>query len=158
MNKIVFICLGNICRSPLAEGIVRARAAAAGRDLVLDSAGTGDWHVGQPPDRRAIAVAAAHGIDISGLRARRVVAEDFLRFDLLLCADRANLAQVQRLRPAGARAEAALLLDWTGLAREGEVPDPYGGDLAEFESVYRLLDNAAQALLQRLAARQRTSE
>lgn len=135
---------------------MRARAAAAGCDLLLDSAGTGDWHIGQPPDRRAIAVAAAHGIDISGLRARRVLAEDFRRFDLLLCADRANLAQVQRLRPAGAAAEAALLLDWAGLAREGEVPDPYQGDLAEFEALYRLLETAAQALLQRLAALRRT--
>lgn len=135
---------------------MRARAAAVGCELVLDSAGTGDWHIGQPPDRRAIAVAAAHGIDISGLRARRVLAEDFRRFDLLLCADRANLAQVQRLRPAGAGAEAALLLDWTGLAREGEVPDPYAGDLADFEALYRLLETAAQALLQRLAALRRT--
>ena len=150
--RLLVVCLGNICRSPVAEGVLRARIAAssvAGR-VELDSAGTGDWHVGRPPDRRAIANAAEHGIDISGLRARQLAASDYRDFDWLLCADRANLRDVRARAPRGAHAQTALLLDWTGVETQGEVPDPYTGGPAQFEHVFRLLDRAADGAIARL--------
>jgi protein-tyrosine phosphatase len=150
--RLLVVCLGNICRSPVAEGVLRARIATStlAGQVELDSAGTGDWHVGQPPDRRAIANAAEHGIDISGLRARQLSADDFQRFDWLLCADRANLRDVQARAPRGARARSALLLEWTGTEEDGEVPDPYTGGPAQFEHVFQLLDRAADGAIARL--------
>lgn len=103
--KLLVVCLGNICRSPMAEGALRARLEAsplAGR-VQVDSAGTGDWHVGEPPDRRAIACAAGHGVDIGGLRARQLQAADFDRFDWILCADEANLRDAGRRSPVAWR-------------------------------------------------------
>ncbi|WP_408953422.1 low molecular weight protein-tyrosine-phosphatase [Lysobacter sp. Hz 25] len=150
--RLLIVCLGNICRSPVAEGVLRARIASssvAGR-VELDSAGTGDWHVGEPPDRRSIANAAEHGVDISGLRARQLAASDYTEFDWLLCADRANLRDVRARAPRGARARSALLLDWCGLETEGEVPDPYTGGPAQFEHVFQLLDRAADGAIARL--------
>ncbi|MGN7917323.1 low molecular weight protein-tyrosine-phosphatase [Lysobacter sp. 22409] len=150
--RLLIVCLGNICRSPVAEGVLRARietSSVAGR-VELDSAGTGDWHVGEPPDRRSIANAAEHGVDISGLRARQLAASDYTHFDWLLCADRANLRDVRARAPRGARARTALLLDWCGLETEGEVPDPYTGGPAQFEHVFQLLDRAADGAIARL--------
>ncbi|WP_031371445.1 MULTISPECIES: low molecular weight protein-tyrosine-phosphatase [Lysobacter] len=150
--RLLIVCLGNICRSPVAEGVLRARietSSVAGR-VELDSAGTGDWHVGEPPDRRSIANAAEHGVDISGLRARQLAASDYTDFDWLLCADRANLRDVRARAPRGARARTALLLDWCGLETEGEVPDPYTGGPAQFEHVFQLLDRAADGAIARL--------
>lgn len=149
MKNILFVCAGNICRSPLAEGIVRARLAGAGLDLRVDSAGTQDYHVGDPPDPRAIAVAAANGIDISALRARQVTARDFEEFDAVLLADRENLRCLRARHPGLAR-QPELLLEWCGMADPREVPDPYYGDAAGFERVFRLLECAADGLLQRL--------
>lgn len=149
--RLLVICLGNICRSPMAEGVLRARIAAsplAGR-VELDSAGTGDWHVGQPPDPRAIATAARHGVDIAGLRGRQLSATDFDRHDWLLCADRNNLRDVRARGPASAHSRTALLLDWAGVGN-AEVPDPYTGGRAEFEHVWQLLDRAAQGVIARL--------
>lgn len=157
LNKIAFICLGNICRSPLAEGLVRARAEEIGLELHLDSAGTGAWHIGQAPDPRAVAVAVRHGIDISGLRARQVQPGDFQRFDLLLCADRRNLEMLTRLRSDQGQARIALLLDWAGLEEGGEVPDPYLGDDSQFEAVFDLLSRAADAVVARLSGKQETA-
>lgn len=150
--RVLMVCLGNICRSPVAEGVLRARLASstlAGR-IEVDSAGTGDWHIGQPPDRRAIANAAEHGIDIAGLRARQLQASDYRDFDWLLCADRANLRDVQARAPRDARTQAALLLDWSGVEHQGEVPDPYTGGPAQFEHVFQLLDRAADGAIERL--------
>lgn len=150
--RLLIVCLGNICRSPVAEGVLRSRietSSVAGR-VELDSAGTGDWHVGEPPDRRSIANAAEHGVDISGLRARQLAASDYTEFDWLLCADRANLRDVRARAPRGARARSALLLDWCGLETEGEVPDPYTGGPAQFEHVFQLLDRAADGAIARL--------
>src|SRR3546814_16566676 len=109
--SILFVCLGNICRSPLAEGAFRAAAQAAGLDVAADSAGTGDWHVGRPPDIRAQAVARAHGVDISGLRARQVTADDFRRFPHVFALDTANLADLVTIRPSDAPAAPGLLTD-----------------------------------------------
>ncbi len=149
---LLIVCLGNICRSPMAEGVVRARIEGsdlAGR-VALDSAGTGDWHVGQPPDRRAIATAARHGVNIGGLRGRQLQRDDGDRFDWLLCADRGNLRDVRTRLAPSTHARTALLLDWAGVAIEGEVPDPYSGDLRDFEQVWQLLDRAALGVVARL--------
>ena len=150
--RLLVVCLGNICRSPVAEGVLRARIEASSlRGLIeLDSAGTGDWHVGEPPDRRSIANAAQHGVDIAGLRARQLAAADYRECDWLLCADRANLRDVRARAPKDATAQSALLLDWCGTAADGEVPDPYTGGAAQFEHVFQLLDRAADGAIARL--------
>jgi protein-tyrosine phosphatase len=145
VTRVLFVCMGNICRSPLAEGIARVRARAAGLDFEFDSAGTHAYHVGEPPDPRAREVARRRGTPIDDLRARQATAADFRDFDLILAADRSNLAALERIRPGDARAEVALLLPKSG--RTGEVPDPYYGDEAGFESVFDLLDDALGALL-----------
>lgn len=145
-TRILYVCLGNICRSPTAEGVLRAMAGA--RDIEIDSAGTGGWHVGNPPDPRAVAEAAARGIDISGLRARQVTVQDFHDFDHILAMDRSNLAALERMRPAGSKADLRLTLsDAEGLG-ETDVPDPYYDD--GFPKAYGLIEAAASGLLERL--------
>ena len=117
--SILFVCLGNICRSPLAEGAFRAEAERLGLDVEVDSAGTGGWHQGEPPDSRAIAAARRAGVDISGQRARKVTRADFDRFDHIFALDADNLADLEALRPAGSRAQLSLLLDCVA-GREGQ--------------------------------------
>jgi protein-tyrosine phosphatase len=149
---LLVVCLGNICRSPMAEGVLRAHIEAsplAGK-VILDSVGTGSWHVGQPPDPRATAIAARHGVDISGLRARQLSREDFIRHDWLLCADRSNLRDVRARGSADAHSRRALLLEWAGIGTGEEVPDPYTGGEAEFEAVWTMLDRAAHGVVARL--------
>lgn len=147
MQSILFLCLGNICRSPLAEGAARAAFARAERTVRVDSAGTGDWHVGHPPDRRAQMVAQANGVDITGLRARLIVPDDFHDFDLILAADHSNLADLQALAPPGHRAQLALMLDMVP-GRAGEaVADPYHGDAAAFEACWDDVTSVATALV-----------
>ena len=151
--RLLMVCLGNICRSPTAEGIVRARVAEAGLAdrVTVDSAGTGDWHVDCSPDPRAIATAAGHGLDISHLRGRQLSARDFDEFDWLLCADRSNLRDVRALAPdAAARSRVQLLLDWAGVEADAEVPDPYTGGADQFEHVWRLLERVADGVVRRL--------
>ena len=148
---ILFVCLGNICRSPMAEGAMRAAAELAGLEVEIDSAGTGAWHVGNPPDTRAQATAKAHGIDISGLRARQVSAADFDRFDYIFALDRENLANLERLAPAGSPARVRMLMDCVS-GREGEaVADPYYGADDGFETTWRDVSAAAEAIAARLA-------
>ncbi|PBB23838.1 protein tyrosine phosphatase [Mesorhizobium sp. WSM4312] len=152
INSILFVCLGNICRSPLAEGVFRAVWAerGRGRDMLLDSAATSGWEVGSAPDPRSIAVAMRHGIDISGQRARKVRREDFSRFDLILGMDRSNVADLEALAPARDRVH--LFLEFAhGQARD--VPDPYYDGEDAFASVYRMIREASEALATRLAAR-----
>lgn len=151
--RILFVCMGNICRSPTAEGILRAKLDAAGltEAVELDSAGTGDWHVGKAPDSRAIQAAAGRGYAIGDLRARQVAEDDFQRFDLILAMDQDNLAWLEQLRPdEGAVPE--LLLARQGLAVD-EVPDPYYGGAAGFERVLDLLESACDGLVAEVAAR-----
>lgn len=127
--RVLFVCLGNICRSPLAEAAFRAEAERIGLDAEADSAGTGDWHVGRPPDSRAQATALRQGIDISGYRARQVSPADFMDFDHIVALDTANLADLRQIRPAGATAALSLLLDHVPGREGGAVADPYyGGD------------------------------
>jgi len=150
-TSILFVCLGNICRSPLAEGVFGHVLEERGKreGVLLDSAGTGGWHIGLPPDRRSIAVAARNGIDISQLRARKIAADDFLRFDLILGMDRANVADLRRIAPREANRKIHLYLDFAE-DRASDVPDPYYGDPEDFDKVYRTIRNASEALADRL--------
>ncbi|MEA1014802.1 low molecular weight protein-tyrosine-phosphatase [Sphingosinicella sp. LY1275] len=151
--SVLFVCLGNICRSPLAEAAFRAEAERQGLDVEVDSAGTGDWHVGRPPDSRATAVAGKNGVDISHLRARQVGADDFLRFDHIVALDAENLANLKRLEPNGGKAQLSLLLDHVG-GREGEaVADPYYGGSEHFEVTWRDVTEGAQGLARKIAGR-----
>lgn len=149
-GSILFVCMGNICRSPLAEGIARLTLTQASLDLQVDSAGTHDYHPGAPPDPRARKVARAAGFSIDELRARQVCPADFQRFDLILAADAANLEWLQRNRPASAQSELALLLPWCGGPAGSEVPDPYYGDIEDFHHTLGLLQAAMPELLRRL--------
>ncbi len=152
--RLLVICLGNICRSPMAEGALRHHLAAsplAGR-VEVDSAGIGHWHIGAPPDHRAIACARKYGVDISRLRARQLRPEDFDRFDWLLCADGQNLRDVRRLAPPELAHKVELLLEWSGVEAGAGVPDPYTGGPEHFEQVWRLVDSAARAAVRRLSS------
>jgi protein-tyrosine phosphatase len=148
---ILFVCLGNICRSPLAEAAFRREVSRIGMDAEVDSAGTGGWHVGNAPDRRAQAVASRHGIDISGYRARQVQQEDFHRFTHVVALDLENLAVLEALKPPDATAKLTLLLDHVD-GRKGEaVADPYYGGAAGFDVTWADVTAGAQGLVQRLA-------
>lgn len=130
---VLFVCLGNICRSPLAEAAFRQEAGRRGLEVEIDSAGTGSWHVGHAPDRRAQAVAMRHGIDIGGYRGRQVKPEDFRRFSHVVALDRDNLADLKRIQPSDGAAKLLLLLDAVP-GREGKsVADPYYGEDADFD-------------------------
>ena len=150
--KVLFVCLGNICRSPTAEGVLRAIAAREFPELNLeiDSAGTADYHVGKPPDRRTVAAGRRRGYDLAGLRARQVRADDFQRFDLLLAMDRANLAELESRCLVGATAEVALFMAYAPGNEYDEVPDPYYGGVEDFERVLDLCEAASRGLLARL--------
>lgn len=151
-RSVLFVCLGNICRSPLAEAALRAEAEQAGLEIEVDSAGTGDWHLGYPPDPRAAAVAAKHGIDISELRARLVTAADFDRFDHVVALDAKNLADLLAMQPAGSKATLSLLLDHVP-GREGEaVADPYYGEESGFDVTWAEVTEGARGLLRMIAA------
>ncbi|MEA3046311.1 MAG: low molecular weight protein-tyrosine phosphatase [Sphingomonadales bacterium] len=144
--KVLFVCLGNICRSPLAEGALRAEAKRLGLDVETDSAGTGGWHAGEPPDQRAIAAARRNGVDISDLRARKVTRADFDRFDHIVALDAGNYGDLEALRPEGSRARLSLLLDHVA-GREGQaVDDPYYGGDRQFDITLRDVDEAARGL------------
>ena len=144
---ILFLCLGNICRSPLAEGAARAAFARAGIDAKLDSAGTGDWHVGHAPDRRAQDEARRRGIDISKLRARQLSPDDFYDFDLILAADETNLHDARAIRPADATADLRLMLDLLPGRKGQGVTDPYFGKDDGFASTWEDVDAIASALV-----------
>lgn len=150
--SVLFVCLGNICRSPLAEAALRAEAQRLRLDILVDSAGTGDWHVGQPPDPRAQATALRRGIDISGYRARQVKGADFRRFTHVVALDRDNLAQLRRLAPPGVLAELSLLLDHVEGRRGQAVADPYFGDEAGFDITWADVTAGARGLAETLRA------
>ena len=140
--RILCVCLGNICRSPMAEGVIRARGAAAALDVEVDSAGTGGWHVGNPPDARGLQAALARGYDNRDQRARQVAASDFHGFDLILAMDRANLRDLQRLQPDGSPAELRLFHP------DGhDIPDPYYGGPGGFETTLDMIEDAADHLV-----------
>ena len=148
---ILMVCLGNICRSPTAEGVLRARleAAGLGARARVDSAATGSSHIGHPPDERAIACAAKHGVDISALRARRLALEDFDEFDTILCADRTILHEAHMRKPRTSHAQVELLLEWSGAGKK-DVPDPYYGSQRDFEQAWKLVDKVAAGVVERV--------
>ena len=149
-RRILFFCMGNICRSPTAEGVMRAKLKAAGLHVEVDSAGTHGYHAGEPPDERAQAHAARRGYDLSALRARQLVAADFTRFDLVLGMDADNIARAERLCPPGERHRLKLLLSYAPQAGRPDVPDPYYGGEAGFEEVLDLVEAACEGLIEGL--------
>lgn len=155
MTNVLFVCLGNICRSPTADGIFRELVANAKLDqkIMVDSAGTGAWHIGKTPDSRTIAAARTRGYDLSVLRARQVTARDFDEFDYVLAMDEANLADLQQLKPAHFTGHLGLFLEFGARGDYREVPDPYYGGSDGFELVLDLVEDAAQGLLKHIRQR-----
>jgi len=150
-TRVLFVCLGNICRSPLAEAALRREAEQLGIELEVDSAGTGDWHIGRPPDHRAAAVALRNGVDISRLRARQVTPEDFQRFDHIVALDAQNLADLRAMEPSDSRAKLSLLMDHVE-GREGQaVADPYYGTDDCFDLTWSDVTAGAEGLARRIA-------
>ena len=151
MFKVLFVCTGNICRPPTAEGVFRhmVDAAGLGGEIETDSAGTHGYHIGEPPDPRTIAAAAARGFDLKPLRARRVTAGDFHRFDLILAMNQGHLEHLAAQRPADARAALKLFLGYhpSPDKRRGDVPDPYYGGREGFDEVLDLVESASRAIL-----------
>ena len=152
--RVLFVCLGNICRSPTAESVFRQQLSAAGLDaqVAVDSAGTSDWHVGKPADTRTRLAAQRRGYDMTALRGRQVQVEDFSRFDLILAMDASNMAELQALQPADSHAELDLYLRRYQLALD-EMPDPYYGGEEGFEHVLDLAEQAAACLLAEVRGR-----
>jgi protein-tyrosine phosphatase len=149
-TSVLFVCLGNICRSPTAAGVFRhllQQVASPAATVEVDSAGTADYHVGEPPDSRSRRAALRRGVDLSGLRARQVCAADFHRFDLILTMDRDNLRALRAMRPPGSRAELRLFLEFAEGVDLLEVPDPYGGGAQGFETVLDLVTAASHGLI-----------
>ncbi len=155
--RILFICMGNICRSPTAEAAFRQYVQRHAPQLAveIDSAGTHDYHVGEPPDRRALAAAQRRGIDMSNLRARQIEAADFERFDLLLAMDHENLAELRRRAPPAVHERIRLFMDFAPDAHSRVVPDPYYGGAQGFEEVLDLLEQASAGLIQEVLRRMR---
>ncbi|MBB3145610.1 protein-tyrosine phosphatase [Phyllobacterium trifolii] len=147
LHSVLFVCLGNICRSPLAEGVFRSVLAAGrkGNGVLIDSAGTNGYHTGELPDKRSIVVASRHGIDISAQRCRQLTADDFTRFDLIIGMDRENIATIKARRPSLATAEVGMFYE-LGLGDSIQIPDPYYGTSVDFERVYRLILEASKGL------------
>ena len=152
MKRVLFVCLGNICRSPTADAVFRSLVIREGLNhlIEVDSAGTGDWHIGHPPDLRARQAARARGYSMDGLVARQVEAEDFEAFDAILAMDYANLADLKRLSPPSYHHKIGLFLDYATDYPEQEVPDPYYGGDQGFAHVLDLVESAAAGLLAEL--------
>ena len=157
--KILFVCLGNICRSPTAEGVFRAIVARDAPELLIevDSAGTAGYHIGEPPDARTRQAASRRGYDLSQLRARIVEPGDFENFDLILAMDRENLGVLHHRAPAHARERVRLLLEFAPDATVTEVPDPYYGGPNGFEEVLDLVEAASHGLIQHLRQQSRAA-
>lgn len=150
-TSVLFVCMGNICRSPTAEGVFRHHVKEAGvaEHIEIDSAGTHAYHVNEPPDRRAQAAAERRGISMSDIRARRVAVEDFDRFDYIIAMDRDNLALLIEQADEQHHGKIRLFLEYSG-GHEDEVPDPYYGGAAGFERVLDLVEDASRGLLETL--------
>jgi protein-tyrosine phosphatase len=147
--RILMVCLGNICRSPTAQGVFRhlLKQEAPELQVDVDSAGTADFHIGEPPDSRSMRAAMSRGVDLSALRARQVAPEDFACFDLILAMDRDNLRALEAMRPEGSRARIQLFLEYAPDLGRLEVPDPYYGDASGFDEVLDLSTAASRGLI-----------
>ncbi|MDX1486020.1 MAG: low molecular weight protein-tyrosine-phosphatase [Alphaproteobacteria bacterium] len=154
MVRVLFVCLGNICRSPTAQGVFEGLVERQGlaHAVGADSAGTGSWHIGKPPDRRALEAARRRGIDLSRYRARQVVAEDFHRFDLVLAMDRDNHRALQRIAPGGPAARLGKFMDFAPAFSIDDVPDPYYGGVQGFETVLDMIEAGSRGLLDHIRA------
>ena len=152
--RVLFVCLGNICRSPTAEGLMLNHLASAGlaERIRVDSAGIGGWHIGEPPHRRAIAAARRRGVDLTPLRARQIRTADFSDFDLIVGMDRQNVADLRRMAPASSTARVGLCLE-EALGIASEVPDPYYEDDRAFDAVFDLCDRAVRAFIEKIRAK-----
>lgn len=152
-TRVLFVCLGNICRSPTAHGVFESLVRERGMAdvIAVDSCGTGDWHVGSAPDRRAARAARLRGYDLSRLRARQVRVADFDRFDYILAMDRSNLADLEAMRPSSHRGHLGLFLAFASGVAESEVPDPYYGGEGGFDHVLDLVELASEGLLQEIS-------
>lgn len=148
-RSILFVCLGNICRSPSAEAVVRQRSDGLG--LNLDSAGTGDWHVGEPPCPGMVRAVAERGVDISGLRARQIEAADFARFDLIVGMDPSNMEDIEAIRPPGASTPARLFTDYAPETGATHIPDAYYTH--DYDGALDLIEACAEGLLREIAGR-----
>jgi protein-tyrosine phosphatase len=154
ITRILFVCMGNICRSPTAEGVTRSLADSRKQEgLEFDSAGTHGYHIGAAPDARASQAAARRGYDLSTLKARQVSADDFVHFDYILAMDRDNLDLLRRACPDEHAGKLGLFLDFARDSGVDEVPDPYYGGPEGFEQVLDLIENAADGLLEKLDRR-----
>jgi len=155
MINILFVCMGNICRSPSAEGFfIRTLESSSLKSQVsTDSAGTHGYHVGHPPDSRAVETALKFGVDISQLRARKVSAADFEAFDLIIAMDQSNFEDLQRLRPGNSKADLKMMMDYHPEARPNEVPDPYYGGMDGFNTMCELLESATRGLMKEVEER-----
>lgn len=150
MTRVLFVCTGNICRSPLGAAALRARALEQGLELEADSAATHGFHVGEEADPRAIEAGRRRGYDLTAHRARQLVAADFSRCSLVLAMDRKNLQRLRELAPAGGGGRIALLLKFAPEAGVDDVPDPYYGGVEAFERALDLIDSAVEGLVRRL--------
>lgn len=154
--KILMVCLGNICRSPLAEGILASKLSS--KDFVVDSAGTGHWHVGNPPDKRSIATAEKNGIDISNQRGKLFRPSFFKEFDHIYVMDVSNYADVIEMAPnEEAKKKVTLILDELFPGEKVDVPDPYNGSINNFEQVFEMLDEVCEVIAEKMIAKQQTS-
>ncbi len=153
--KVLFVCMGNICRSPTAEAVFRHQVEGAGLagEIFIDSAGTHDYHIGEPPDPRTMQAAMARGYDMSALRGRQVGRSDFGHFDYVLAMDHANLSILERLRPEDAKGHLGLFLEYASRHDEREVPDPYYGGEAGFMRVLDMVEDACAGLLRHIRQR-----
>lgn len=151
--KVLFVCMGNICRSPTAHGVFQSKvdAEGLGESILVDSAGTHSYHIGSPPDLRSQAVAKARGIDLGSLSARRFRSEDFIEFDYLVGMDRSNLADMLAIKPDTAIAQVDLMLTYSNKFEQQEIPDPYFGNDG-FDLVFDMIDDAARGLLHEIRA------
>jgi protein-tyrosine phosphatase len=151
--KVLFVCMGNICRSPTAHGVFQAMVdeQGLGGSIHVDSAGTHSYHIGSPPDSRSQATARSRGLDLSGLRARRFVVPDFVEFDYLLGMDQGNIADMHAIRPDDASARLQLMLEYSDKYQQHEVPDPYFSNEG-FDLVFDMVDDASRGLLQHVRA------
>ena len=150
-TKVLFVCMGNICRSPTAHGIFQSlvNQNGLGESILVDSAGTHSYHTGNPPDLRSQSTAKAHGVDLSGLRARRFMSNDFVDFDFVIAMDNANRADMLAIKPDEYNAKFNLMLDFSSRFQQQEVPDPYFGEEG-FDLVFDMINDASEGLLQHI--------